>query len=113
MSKPSKAVQKKYRDAHKDKAKAYRDAHKLERRSRELRINYNLTLEGFDAMMEAQNHCCKICGKSPEENGRRLNVDHNHTTGEIRGLLCNTCNKAIGLLGDSIELLNKTIMYLS
>ncbi len=52
---------------------------------------------------------CKGCDK---ESNRTLNVDHDHETGKIRGLLCGNCNRGIGLLGDNIETLQNLIKYL-
>ncbi|MBE3042995.1 endonuclease VII domain-containing protein [Candidatus Bathyarchaeota archaeon] len=61
-------------------------------------------------MSDAQNHVCVICGGT---NGKkRLAVDHDHRTGVIRGLLCNRCNQALGLMRDSYELLTNAIKYL-
>ena len=53
---------------------------------------------------------CAICGKP--EVGRRLNIDHDHATGLVRGLLCRKCNAGIGLLGDNIEGLEAALEYL-
>lgn len=58
----------------------------------------------------SQNGKCAICKKEP--NGIRLGVDHNHNTGNIRGLLCFKCNSAIGLLGEDMERLLAAINYL-
>ena len=55
---------------------------------------------------------CEICGKTSIENKKALSVDHCHKTGKIRGVLCQNCNFAIGLLNDSVNLLNKAIVYL-
>lgn len=55
--------------------------------------------------------CC-ICGREPEP-GRRLSIDHDHESGEIRGLLCRGCNYGIGCLKDSVALLEAAIAYLS
>ncbi len=57
-----------------------------------------------------QNGGCAICGQ-PQE--RRLHVDHDHKTGRIRGLLCGSCNRAIGLLKESVASLASAIGYLS
>ncbi|QNJ56294.1 endonuclease VII [Gordonia phage Ohgeesy] len=61
-------------------------------------------------------HVCDICGQPErhERNGvvRLLNKDHDHTTGEWRGLLCSRCNQAIGLFSDNVELLRRAIEYL-
>jgi 5-methylcytosine-specific restriction endonuclease McrA len=61
---------------------------------------FGLTVEQYDAMHEAQGGVCAIC-KQPETSSRggkvyRLAVDHNHNTGEVRGLLCFKCNSAMG-----------------
>lgn len=74
---------------------------------------FGITLADYNAMLEKQNHQCAICGKSPEQNQKRLAVDHCHTTNKIRGLLCSTCNKAIGLFSDNIPQLQSAIQYLS
>lgn len=62
-------------------------------RDYDLKRAYGITLEDYKNMLKAQNGCCAICGKTGLE--RKLVVDHNHTTGKIRGLLCDKCN--IGL----------------
>lgn len=72
--------------------------------------NYGITVEEYDARSAAQGDVCACCGK-PEER-YRLSVDHCHETGRIRGLLCNTCNRGIGLLGDNVEALRKAVDYL-
>ena len=64
-------------------------------------------------MLDEQGGGCAICQKTPEENGRRLAVDHNHTTGDVRGLLCTQCNVGLGNLGDSVERLRSAIRYLN
>ena len=78
-----------------------------------LKSAFGITLTDYNAMLEKQNHQCAICGKSPEQNKKRLAVDHCHTTNKIRGLLCSTCNKAIGLFSDNIPQLQSAIQYLS
>jgi hypothetical protein len=77
-----------------------------------LQKNYGITLEGYDRLLEGQDNGCAICGKTPEENGQRLAVDHNHDTGKVRGLLCGQCNTGIGNLGDSPARLRLAIRYL-
>jgi hypothetical protein len=79
-----------------------------------LKRNYGMTLEEYNRISEAQNHVCMICGK-PEMNSKNkvLCVDHNHTTGEIRGLLCGLCNSGLGNFLDNKELLMKGIEYLN
>ena len=76
-----------------------------------LRVNYGLTLEDYDKMLEEQGGVCAICGK-PDPTHPNLAVDHCHITGKIRGLLCRVCNPAIGALGDDVDSLRKVIAYL-
>lgn len=74
---------------------------------------YNLSLEELDAMKIAQNFCCKICGKHELETPRQsLCVDHCHVTKKVRGLLCESCNQALGLFYDNPENLQKALEYL-
>ena len=64
-------------------------------RKYQLKKNFGLTLEDYDNMLEYQKGMCAICG-GVNKNGMRLAVDHNHDTGEIRGLLCQRCNTHLG-----------------
>jgi hypothetical protein len=73
------------------------------------------TLEEYEQALVQQNGQCKICGKIPTGNGTsdaRLNIDHDHKTGEFRGLICHRCNKALGMVNDSIEILEAMKEYL-
>ena len=91
--------------AHPEKVRAYR-------RRAKLRSNYALTVEEFDAMVAAQGGRCAICGEIPSGSRSVLDVDHDHATGTVRGLLCHGCNKATGFLHDNPDLLQKAINYL-
>jgi len=77
-----------------------------------LKEHYGLTLEQYEILAAAQGNVCAIC-KQPQINGRPLSVDHNHTTEENRGLLCDTCNFLLGHAKDSILLLSSAIEYLN
>jgi hypothetical protein len=72
---------------------------------------YGITPEAWDALLEAQGGGCALCGKTSE--ARRLHVDHCHATGRVRGLLCFTCNGALGHLGDSAETITRVLAYLN
>jgi hypothetical protein len=72
---------------------------------------YGIDVEDYERMLEEQNGACFICGKQPENN-RALDIDHNHSTGKVRGLLCSNHNRALGLMGDDVVLLLKSIEYL-
>ena len=73
---------------------------------------YGITLENYEEMLEKQDFSCAIC-KIKENNGKRFDVDHDHRTGEIRGLLCHKCNKALGLMNDNTLLFHNSIKYLN
>lgn len=74
--------------------------------------HYGITLKDYNKMFIEQEGCCKICGIHQVEVDKRLAIDHNHTTGEVRGLLCDPCNKALGIFKDDIKLLENAINYL-
>lgn len=77
----------------------------------------NFTVDDYNKLLNKQNGTCAICGK--KEIGRsnigemknNFIVDHDHETGEVRGLLCNGCNRSIGYLGN-VFLLDRAIQYL-
>lgn len=96
--------------------KQWRDEHpdiiKTARQKCRLKQNFNISLEVYYEMLEKQNHCCAICGKHENKLKKRLAIDHNHKTGEIRGLLCSNCNLAISLFDDDQTILYKAINYL-
>jgi hypothetical protein len=74
-----------------------------------LKNNYGLTLEEFSGMILEQNSCCKIC----KENMDNPQVDHCHTTGKVRGLLCRDCNISLGLLKENTQTLHNMIEYIN
>jgi len=80
--------------------------------NRYLKSAYNITLEDYDAMLAEQNGVCFLCGTDNPGKYGRFSVDHNHETGEVRGLLCNQCNVGLGALQDSPSLLLKAAQYL-
>lgn len=108
-----------------DKIKAYREYYKSnpEYRAKKkayhkkkwLSDEYGLTLEQYEGMLKEQGHCCAICKNGrPDVSGKKtmFHVDHDHTTGKIRGLLCHSCNVSIGLMKDSPSLLRQAAEYL-
>ena len=80
----------------------------------ELRRNFDIGIEDYNAMFNEQNGVCYICERHPHEvgDGRALAVDHCHHTGTIRGLLCGDCNRGVGLMQDDINLLRRAVKYL-
>jgi len=113
---------KKYRIKHKQKILDY--SHKYYNDNKELiynydyyfkknlAFNYGMTVEDYYEMFAKQKGCCAICGRHQSEFKRALSVDHNHETGEIRGLLCDNCNLMLGKAKESIEILKSVIKYL-
>ena len=91
---------------------------KAQRRKKNLKHLYGLTPEQVAAMLESQGHRCKICDiELLKENGvrnckRGHVVDHCHTTGRIRGILCHRCNQGLGLFRDNPDFLATAIKYL-
>jgi hypothetical protein len=82
-------------------------------RKYELYKKYNLTEEEYNQMLIKQNKCCAICGTDkPTGKWKVFAVDHDHKTGKVRELLCNECNRGIGLLKDDPELLKKASNYI-
>jgi Recombination endonuclease VII len=73
-----------------------------------LRRTYGITIDDFESLLVMQDGCCAICLREMEA----PQVDHCHTTGEIRGLLCMACNIALGKLEDDTERLARAIDYL-
>jgi len=76
------------------------------------RLGYDA--ETVRAWMAQHDGRCDICGRRLDEHdrNRRLTIDHDHTTGQIRGLLCQTCNTAIAMLGDSWAGVERALAYL-
>lgn len=74
----------------------------------ELENRYGITLGQWASMVSYADNCCEICGKRSDS----LCVDHDHITGEVRGVLCRSCNKAIGQLGDTAESVQRAADYL-
>jgi len=70
-----------------------------------------MTLDEYNALLLAQGAACALC-LAPQTSGARLCIDHCHDTGKVRGLLCATCNSAIGLLGDTAERVQRAVEYL-
>lgn len=77
-----------------------------------LKNTYGIASEEFDRMLEEQGGVCWICHKGPSGRFKHLCVDHCHTTGKVRGLLCHACNKSLGFLEDDPARFKRLIDYL-
>jgi hypothetical protein len=85
---------------------------KLQARAGHLMRKFGLTLEQYDAMLEAQDGGCFICGRPPRDD-ISLHVDHDHSTGKVRGILCFCCNNALADFQDDPALLRKAASYVT
>jgi hypothetical protein len=77
-----------------------------------LKVAYGITHQDYENMFHEQDGKCFICGKHQNQLKRKLHVDHDHTTGKVRKLLCQNCNSVVGQSFENIEILEKTIQYL-
>ncbi len=85
----------------------YYKAHRAKIKEYEYWYIYGLTPEALLALKKEQNNLCKICLRA-----KFLVVDHCHTTGKVRGLLCRNCNMALGNIRDNTDILKECIKYL-
>src|SRR6185312_3236559 len=69
--------------------------------SYELQTKYGISLEQYEEMLARQGGGCAVCGTQPGK--QRLDVDHCHETGVVRGLLCRACNVSLGALKEDPE----------
>ncbi len=72
---------------------------------------YGISLAEYNDMTARQHGVCAVCG-GKNRNGRRLAVDHDHVSGNVRGLLCSDCNAGIGLFKESPEIMLSAMAYL-
>jgi hypothetical protein len=94
------------------KPKIIRTEHVKHRKwKNDIKRKYGLAESEYHQLNESQNYVCAIC-KGNDDRGAKLAIDHCHTTNKVRGLLCRTCNVAIGYLNDDIALLESAIDYL-
>lgn len=77
-----------------------------------LKTKYGISLDEYNRIFTIQNGRCAICDKPSADYKRSLHVDHNHSDGKIRGLLCVNCNNGVGCFQDNPELLSKAKLYL-
>ena len=124
----------KYRAEHKDKIAEEKSEWQRKRRAQgtvckhdapeyvrdmSLRRMYGITLAEYNKLVTTQCGSCAICGVVPCEdpeagrNQKCLHVDHDHETGEIRGLLCSDCNRGIGFLKEDSEMLMCAALYMT
>lgn len=97
---------------HKDVQNNYKRRHYAENKDQYKNNHlkkYGITLETYKILLENQNGVCYVCEEPPGT--KQLAVDHDHDTGEVRKLLCNRCNTALGLLKEDVNIMNNLIRY--
>lgn len=77
-----------------------------------LKSRYGITEDDYNELFMNQGGRCAICSSDYSGSSRNMDVDHDHNTGQVRGLLCNNCNRGLGHFQDSSELLVKAACYL-
>lgn len=82
----------------------------VKKRAYWLKRCYNITIEAYAALLKEQDGGCAICGQEPGQ--RALHVDHDHATGQVRGLLCYNCNVGLGQFKDHAGVLMAAVGYL-
>ncbi len=109
---------KEFREIHRDELNQYDKLrgqlpHRKQQAHERLLRKYGINTEVYLSMMENHGYCCAICrGKFTDNKHQTCNIDHNHQTNKVRGLLCGSCNLAIGKMKDSPELLERAATYL-
>lgn len=93
------------------KLKAWRKANRTRINLRARIKRYGLTISQYEHMLKVQSHKCKVC-LEPFSSAKSTHVDHNHTTGKVRALLCGKCNTALGQLRESDFILQRVLAYL-
>ncbi|MEV4438520.1 endonuclease VII domain-containing protein [Streptomyces sp. NPDC049577] len=83
---------------------------RTQRRSK-LKLKYGLTELEWERTLDTQGGGCAICGAQPHPK-QGIAVDHCHTTGRVRGILCSKCNRALGYFRDDVERLLRAATYL-
>ncbi len=73
---------------------------------------YGITLKQYKRLVKRGGGLCDICGDSPKGRWSKLNIDHDHRTGKVRGLLCHTCNTGLGMFMDNSKTIKKAARYL-
>lgn len=108
-----------YRTAHPEQIKAYSVRYSPVNRANHRKWAYGVAAPEYEKMLAAQDGRCAVCGAdnsgSVNKDGtfRSMFVDHDHATGKVRGLLCRSCNSALGYAHDNPEVLMKLAEYLN
>ena len=99
-------------EVHRKNAKKWNSANPKRRRHFQLRYKFGITLEDYERILQTQGNRCAVCRTDKCSTGRNFAVDHCHTTGKVRGLLCKDCNLLIGRAKDRADVLREAAAYL-
>lgn len=97
------------KEAHKKWSDVNREAVRFKARTRALNYKYGMSHQDIILLLEKQNNQCCICSV---DISKGHHVDHNHETGDVRGLLCGPCNRGLGYLKDSPDIVKNAYQYL-
>jgi hypothetical protein len=99
-------------ESRKQATKRWRESHKEYIKDKALQKNYGITLKEFHLLLSHQNNKCAICEVEFTENMPYKHVDHEHSSGIVRGILCVACNQGIGSFKDNPIVIRLSIDYL-
>lgn len=97
----------------KDRSDKWKEENPAKYREWNLKRRFGISLEEYDTILYSQGCCCAICGIHRDYINEHLSVDHCHSSGKIRGLLCKSCNSGLGFFQDDLEIMNKALKYLT
>jgi hypothetical protein len=107
-----KAESKTWYENNKDRKKQLSKEYRHIKKDKDLQSTYGIDLATYNQMLVTQGRRCKICQTPQGDLKRAMCVDHDHSTGKVRGLLCDTCNRSLGLLKDNVNILTRAVDYL-
>lgn len=90
----------------------YREANRGKLKDRWLSRTYGMTASDVEALLAEQGGKCAACGTSEVKSRKGWHIDHCHSSGKVRGILCHNCNSSLGHAKDSIHVLRSLISYL-
>lgn len=106
-----------YREVNKEKAaivvQAWKNANPKRTRELQLLNKYGITLDIYHSILRSQGGRCAVCSTEQCVTGKNFAVDHDHNTGNVRGLLCQRCNTGIGKFRDDPEILSNALAYVT
>lgn len=108
----NKATSIKNKEKIKNRTPAERKKFAIIQRNRHLKHRYNIDIPEYKSILTQQNNSCAICKTTKFSNDFKLYVDHNHITGQVRGLLCPACNTAIGHIEKGDEFVKTCLQYI-